>query len=47
MNSTTNRYLSGYMVKATWRKHMRAIWARVAELKLEREVCALILKVVR
>jgi len=29
--STTERYMSGMMVRQTWRTHMRCLWARIEQ----------------
>lgn len=38
LRSTTVRYNNGLMVKATWKKHMRALWRQVAGAGLQQRV---------
>lgn len=40
--STTERYLDGYMARATWDRHMRALWRQIDAEKLRAEVAQII-----
>ena len=39
---TTDRYLAGYMARATWDRHMKHLWACVEARGLRAEVVRLV-----
>lgn len=42
LQSTTDRYLTGYMAKSTWDNHMRSLWGQVEHAGLCADVMRLV-----
>lgn len=42
LRGATTRWKAGYIARATWRAHMRALWGRVDDLGLRGQVEAIV-----